>query len=175
MTLFQRHRPMVCFFQVSDVLELTTMAAPPGCCDPPALKQKPEPTIVRLKWTAPAVCGGSDITDYELSIGQPTGAVSTEVNTDRIIYRGSSASYNVSSGLQPGCTYVFRVRAHNAVGVGPWSPPLECQTSAAPPDSPQRLRLVELTSRSAYLMWEPPGFNNGAPVTAYRLYRAYRK
>ena len=51
-----------------------------------------------------------------------------------------------ATGLPPGSQCLFRVRAVNAVGEGPWSPPARFCTHSAPPDAPLAL-LAEVAPR----------------------------
>jgi hypothetical protein len=64
-------------------------------------------------WTAPSDNGGSSITGYEVGYGTSSTAPTTIV---------SGTSPKTITGLTPGTTYFFWVRAINAIGTGPWSP-----------------------------------------------------
>src|SRR5207249_452310 len=74
-----------------------------------------------LTWDAPSSNGGSPITGYKIyrstSSGTETGYVSL----------GNVNSYT-NTGLTPGVTYFYKVRAVNSVGLSP----LSSETSATP-------------------------------------------
>ncbi len=57
--------------------------------------------------------GGSAITSYDIGYGTTSSA-------DSVLYTGA-VSPQFISGLTPGTTYYFRVRANNSVGNGAWS------------------------------------------------------
>lgn len=83
----------------------------------PAAPGKPilsgiSPTSVTISWTAPTD-GGSPITGYQVGYGTSSTTPSTII---------SATSPKTITGLTPGTTYFFWVRAINAVGTGPWSP-----------------------------------------------------
>lgn len=78
------------------------------------------PTSVTVSWTAPDD-GGSPITGYQVGYGVSSTPADTIV---------SATSPKVITGLTPGTTYFFWVRAINAVGTGPWSPLAANQTIA---------------------------------------------
>lgn len=70
------------------------------------------PTSLKVSWTAPTDDGGSAITGYQVGYGTSSTTPSTIV---------SGTSPKTITGLSPGTTYFFWVRAINAVGTGPWS------------------------------------------------------
>src|SRR5207249_5995201 len=80
---------------------------------------------VSLSWQSPANNGGSTITGYKVyrstSSGTETGYVSL----------GNVTSYT-NTGLTPGVTYFYKVRAVNSVGISPASN----EASATPPALP---------------------------------------
>jgi len=75
-----------------------------------------------LSWT-PNGDGGSAITSYDIGYG-------TTPTADSVLYMGAVSPQYIS-GLIPGTTYYFRVRANNAVGNGTWSTIISQQTVAA--------------------------------------------
>jgi len=77
-------------------------------------------TSVTVSWTAP-FNGGTPITGYELGYGTSLTAPTTII---------SATSPKTVTGLTPGSTYYFWVRAINAVGTGPWSTPVSSSTIA---------------------------------------------
>lgn len=78
------------------------------------------PTSATVTWAA-AGNGGSPITGYELGYGTSFTAPTTII---------SALSPKTVTGLTPGSTYYFWVRAINAVGTGPWSTPASTSTIA---------------------------------------------
>src|SRR4029078_3635126 len=85
----------------------------------PAAPAKPTATAMSLKakvmWRAPAA-HGSPIDSYTVAAFVGKTAKVTHV------YK-SKAWSQVVSGLKNGTAYTFKVRAHNKVGWGPYSPP----------------------------------------------------
>lgn len=76
----------------------------------------------------------------------------------------------IFTGLEPGHTYQFRVKALNEEGE---SEPLETDHGIlaknpydvpTPPGLPE---IVDWDEKSAKLKWEPPYRDNGAPITGY--------
>ncbi len=80
-----------------------------------------------VSWTAPSN-GGSAITSYEV-----TPYVNGSPGTTRIVSGSPPATTTTITGLQNGTTYTFRVRARNAVGLGPESTPSNGVTPSAAP------------------------------------------
>jgi hypothetical protein len=79
------------------------------------------PTSLYVNFT-PTGDGGSAITSYDIGYGLTSSADST-------LYTGAVSPQYIS-GLTPGTTYYFRVRANNAVGNGTWSTIVSQQTVA---------------------------------------------
>ena len=75
-------------------------------------------------------------------------------------------------GLRPGKGYLFRVRASNAKGQGPWSVVAAAETQAAPPEAPSQPAISQRTSTSARCKWDVPVEDHGAAVLRYR-YASY--
>ena len=71
-------------------------------------------------------------------------------------------------GLRPGKGYLFRVRASNAKGQGPWSVVAAAETQAAPPEAPSQPAISQRTSTSARCKWDVPVEDHGAAVLRYR-------
>lgn len=96
----------------------TTLRTP----SPPAA-----PTITSITMTSvvvnftPPNNGGSAITGYQVGYSTSSTGPSTTV---------SGNSPRSITGLQPGTTYYFWVRAQNSVGLGPWSAATTAQTVA---------------------------------------------
>ena len=71
-------------------------------------------------------------------------------------------------GLRPGKGYLFRVRASNAKGQGPWGSTASAETQAAPPEAPSAPAISQRTSTSARCKWDVPVEDHGAAVLRYR-------
>lgn len=139
---------------------VTTEAAAPGACEPPAPAAEPRATLQALRWRAPDCCGGAPLTEYRVDVVDADGAT-------RVAYQGLDCECIVRE-LTPGCEYRATVTAHNKVGAGPTSQALTFTTAAAPPDAPDTPSAEIQGPRSARLEWSPPR-ENGAPVLDYRL------
>jgi len=113
----------------ADATTLDVPAAP----DAPTLA--PSDMALGASWTAPSD-GGSAITDYDLEYRiKDTDPVTPGDQpgtwTDRP-HTGTATTATISS-LVNGTAYQVRVRAANAVGEGPWSPPATGTPSPPPP------------------------------------------
>lgn len=87
--------------------------------DPPAVSNLTQLTAT-VTWTPPA-SGGTGILEYELGYGTSSAGPSTTIS--------GNPPRNLT-GLLPGRTYYFWVRARNAVGWGAWSNPTVAKTIA---------------------------------------------
>lgn len=109
------------------VLALVDETAPQA---PSGLSVTPYGTGVEVSWSPPP---DGDVAGYELRYG--TGG-----NTSTITLSGS-VTYASLSGLTPGATYSFSVRAFDRSGnCSPWSAPASCTIeNLLPPDAPMGL------------------------------------
>jgi hypothetical protein len=73
-------------------------------------------TMITVTWEAPASNGGSDITGYMVQSKYGDGEW---MDVDPA-HTGMEMMY-MDTGLMPGTTYYYRVRAMNAVDNGEWS------------------------------------------------------
>ena len=106
--------------------------------------------------------GGSDLTGYEL----------------RRWYRGPWQPVNPApaadaedypdSGLMPGETYYYALRAVNVMGAGPWSDVISAVATAGLPDAPEFTTLEAVNEGSIELAWTVPN-DNGTDITGYEL------
>uniref|UniRef100_A0A3B5PXX0 Myosin, light chain kinase 5 n=2 Tax=Xiphophorus maculatus TaxID=8083 RepID=A0A3B5PXX0_XIPMA len=78
------------------------------------------PSNLVLYWSGPCYDGGSAVLGYELELRNQ--GLSEAGEWKKLTAKCTSTSYQVSSGLQPGQEYCFRVRAYNAVGESDPSP-----------------------------------------------------
>ncbi len=122
---------------------------------------------VDLAWTAPA-SDGAAILRYELERKAGSGSYVTASST----ISASATSYT-DTGLTPGTTYTYQIRAVNSVGDAAWSNQPSVTTDNAAPDAVADLAAVASTSdpyRTVDLTWTAPAAN-GANITGYRLER----
>src|SRR5207249_3686342 len=126
------------------------------------LHASPGSGTVSLTWSAPGFDGGSAITGYRLYRGTNSNNRSYHVDVGNVL------SYQ-DTGLANGQRYYYVVSAINAIGEGLPS----SEASARPatyPDAPQKLDAIA-GNGLVTLQWSGPGFDGGAPVTGYKIYR----
>src|SRR4051794_18295684 len=149
---------------------------PGGAIDPapaaPAVLPS-APTVVRVhagnasasvSWTA-ASDGGSPIRRYEIQVRKGKAVV----RVARI--RGTLTTGRIKR-LADGTAYTFRVRAVNAAGAGPFSPPSNAVITPSRPGAPR----IESPRRgrrggalTAVARWSAPGSDGGSAITGYRV------
>ena len=96
--------------------------------EPPSAPAAPEVTALSstrlsVSWTAPANTG-PEITDYDVQYRRVGGEL---VNSDHV---GDATATRIT-GLRRGTRYQVEVRATNAEGTGPWSPPGSGRTAGS--------------------------------------------
>lgn len=87
-------------------------ASKPGQAGTPTITSQ-APGQVGISWTAPAFSGGAPISDYVIEYSSNGGSSWTEW-----IHTPSAATSATVTGLPDYLTYIFRVTAKNAVGLG---------------------------------------------------------
>ncbi|XP_013148822.1 PREDICTED: twitchin isoform X2 [Papilio polytes] len=120
---------------------------------------------VKLSWNKPKHTGGLPLSAYVVEkmdtlTGKwvPAGTVEPDTTEATV------------TGLEPGRTYQFRVKALNEEGE---SEPLETDHGILAknpydvPAAPGLPDIVDWDEKSAKLKWEPPIRDNGAPITGY--------
>lgn len=109
--------------------------------------------------------GGSEVTQYQVQYSVRDSGVWT------LFASGTTQLHQTVTGLTPGVTYSFRVKALNVVNYSVYSSSINV-LAAQEPDAPTLLRNVpEKTSRSTIgLAWDAPSFNGGSPLIDYRLW-----
>jgi titin len=118
---------------------------------------------VSLVWTAPRVTGGFRITDYVIDYSSDGGVTWTRV-ADAV-----SAATRATVAVPNGVTYVFRVAAVTAGGVGAFSlnsGPLTPFSRAAKPDAPTAVVGIGAGGTIA-LSWVGSPANAGGRVSDY--------
>nr|XP_003223437.2 PREDICTED: fibronectin type-III domain-containing protein 3A [Anolis carolinensis] len=147
--------------QASDVLMVQTAAVPPGPCHSPCLASKARPKDISLQWDPPSTDGGSEVMEYVVE------TANSDQDERKQVYHGQALECTVT-GLLPGRTYCFWIRAANKVGLGPYSEKAEICTAPGPPDPCCVPLLTSKTATCVVASWEIPACN-GAEVTEYRL------
>lgn len=94
----------------------TTLSTAPSAPRTLATTGTPGPSNVSLSWVAPSDNGGRAVSSYQVQ-----AATSADFQQGSILRTvGNVLAYDFT-GLTPGLTYYFRVRATNATGTGAWS------------------------------------------------------
>ena len=115
-----------------------------------------------VSWTAPASDGGSPITASQIDVRTGT-TVTTVIFTN-------PATSQVVTGLLPGTTYTFVVRAVNGVGPSANSVPSNAITTFTVPGAPvigTATRGAAGGAITALANWTPPASTGGSPITGY--------
>ncbi|KAH0630949.1 hypothetical protein JD844_004352 [Phrynosoma platyrhinos] len=147
--------------QASDALIVQTAAVPPGPCHSLCLAGKAKAKEISLQWDPPSTDGGSEVTEYIVEIAN------CDQDERKQVYRGQALECTVS-GLLPGRTYCFWIRAANKVGLGPYSEKAEISTAPGPPEPCCVPLLSCKTATCVVASWEVPACN-GAEVSEYKL------
>ena len=145
--------------------DLTVPGAPTGLRATPSGVRGSDRIL--LTWTRPATDGGSPITGYQIerSLSRSGPWVIHVAST------GSAATTYLHTGLAPGTTRFYRVRALNAQGHGDPSNVREGTTNAAPPGQPRNLSARAAGPTSITLTWEAPSSDGGERITGYTIQR----
>jgi hypothetical protein len=122
-----------------------------------------------VSFSAPLSSGTSPVTGYSVQYSSNNGATWTTATS---FGAGSSDFTKVISSLTNGFTYVFRVAAVNASGVGTWSKvTIPITPTITPPTAPYDLILktAPTTIPTFLLSWSAPLGNGGSAITGYRI------
>ena len=130
---------------------------------PTALKATRGDGQISLSWKAPAVNGGSPITDYAVESSRDGGQTWT-----RFTRGASTATTAIVGKLANGTSYVFRVAAVNSVGPGAWTAKTAAVIPAGRASVPLDLVVVRGNARMT-LSWKAPASTGGVPITDYLL------
>ncbi|GAA49621.1 twitchin, partial [Clonorchis sinensis] len=122
---------------------------------------------VDLSWTKPAKDGGARITGYLVEKRKKFGADWEPATADGQPVSGTQAHLD---NLEENAEYEFRVRAVNAAGPGEPSQPTELvkvRPKRDKPKPPEDLEVTDLFADNCKLVWKPPEFDGGCPITDY--------
>ena len=122
----------------------------------------PGNTQVILTWAAPASDGASAITDYTVQYSANGGSTWTTFAD------GVSATVGVTvTGLVNGTTYVFRVRATNAIGPSGWSPTSDPVKPGIVPGVPTGFAVASIGASQVQLRWNAPSILGSPALSDY--------
>jgi Ca2+-binding RTX toxin-like protein len=118
-----------------------------------------------VRWTGPAIDGGSPITGYQVEVRTGTTVVRTVTGI------AATATQTVVPTLTNGTAYNFRVQAVNAVGAGAPSAASNTVTPAVPATVPAAPTIGTATggNASATVRWTAPANAGGSPITGYQV------
>lgn len=113
---------------------------------------------IDLTWTDNA----TDETGFKVE-QSPNGSTWTEVGTTGV----GGTSYS-ATGLSPGATFYFRVRAYNGAGNSSYSNTASATTDTVTPDPPSNLQATVVSSTQIDLSWT----DNSSDETGFRIDRS---
>ena len=137
---------------------------------------------ITIRWTAPEMTGGADITSYEVWVGTATVADASTLKPTVTNLPASRLEY-ISIGLTASTattgdgvrTYFYRVRARNGAGdsrVGVWS--LEQSgattvTQTGTPGAPGAPTTAPAANGDVAVTWTAPSEQGTTPITSYEI------
>ena len=123
-------------------------------------------TDISLSWTAPTDNGGAAITGYQIEVSSDAGDTWSDLEANT----GSAATTYTHTGLMPGTTRHYRVRAVNSIDAGAPSNVDNATTDAlSAPDAPTGLTAITSEQMEINLSWAAPLDNGGADISGYRI------
>ncbi|HVO77942.1 MAG TPA: fibronectin type III domain-containing protein [Methanomassiliicoccales archaeon] len=125
------------------------------------VRGSPGNLFINLSWSAPAFDGGAPVTSYCVYLVGSNGIENFLASTN--------CTYYVSSDLELGTMYRYRVSAVNIAGEGAESEVVEASPDILP-GSPQDIA-AQAGVRSITLSWSAPSSNGGSPLVGYAVLR----
>ena len=108
--------------------------------------------------------GDSEIISYHLVWDAGTGT--TTVALVGLVSDYTLGSYTATTGVQMGDPYLFKVRARNVYGWGPYSPEVEIVASDVP--SQMQVATTSIEGTAARISWTAPS-SNGEALSSYEV------
>ncbi|GAB0086376.1 hypothetical protein DMENIID0001_004270 [Sergentomyia squamirostris] len=142
----------------------------PGPPDGPLTYSATTQESISLVWNPPLDDGGGDITGYLVEV--------SDAGSDR--WRqlpGYCPKCTFTArGLTEGQKYEFRVRAENIYGVSEplLGKPVLAKSPYDVPEAPDKPTVLSYTPNSATLLWRPPDYSGGKPITGYYVEKRER-
>lgn len=118
--------------------------------------------MISLQWAAPTESVGSQVVLYQLEVQQPSESQWS------LIDELATNVYSVTSGIQTGSEYSYRVRAVNEIGTSPYSNTLAV-IAARVPTTPSVFSLLSSDSSQISFQWQEP-YSGGSPITHYKVW-----
>ncbi|CAN2228028.1 Listeria/Bacterioides repeat [Candidatus Nanopelagicaceae bacterium] len=119
---------------------------------------------VTVSWTAPAA-NGSAITSYTVQAYDEDG---NSVSGATCTISAPTTACDVSSNLDPGTNYTFKIIASNAAGAGSASTASSAAAVNAAPSAPLNVTATS-TNGGATVSWDAPADSRGSAVTGYTV------
>ena len=124
-------------------------------------------TEINLSWTAPVDDGGAAISGYQIEGSADAG----ETWTDLVADTETATTTYTHTGLQPGSTRHYRIRAINSVGAGDPSNVAHATTVilVSAPGVPVNVEAQADGQDAINLSWSAPLEDGGSAVTGYQV------
>ena len=118
---------------------------------------------VTLGWDAP-LCGDAVVLSYLIECLDVESECADWASCLSFCSADLAPTATVAA-LKPVCTYVFRVKASNDVGSGPYGMTAPVRTLSTVPKPPAQVDVHEVKSTSVSVEWGAPAGDGGSPVT----------
>ncbi len=124
-------------------------------------------TEINLSWTAPVDDGGATISGYQIEGSADAG----ETWADLVADTETTTTTYTHTGLQPGSTHHYRIRAINSVGAGDPSNVAHATTVilVSAPGVPVNVEAQADGQDAINLSWSAPLEDGGSAVTGYQV------
>ena len=121
-------------------------------------------TRVSLGWDAPLSDGDAVVLSYQIECLEVESEGADWAPCLSLCSADLAPTASITA-LKPICTYLFRVRASNDVGTGPYGVTAPVRTLSTVPRPPEHVEVHEVKSNSVAVEWGPTPFDGGSPVT----------